>query len=78
MSSPGAEPDSCVRVLQDSEGKRRVRIFRCNTGTYYFEDEYFSEHPLERCWIPIRGGAVGFYDSEQTALRKVKANVDWL
>ena len=77
-SAPREEADPCVRVLQDAEGKRRVRIFRRHTGTYYFEDEYFGEHPMERCWIPIRGGAVGFYDSEQTALREAKANIDWL
>jgi hypothetical protein len=77
-SGPGEEADPCVHVLKDAEGKRRVRIFRRHTGTYYFEDEYFSEHPMERCWIPIRGGTVGFYDSEQTALREAKANIDWL
>ena len=77
-SAPGEDADPCVHVLQDADGKRRVRIFRRSTGTYYFEDEYFSDHPPERCWIPIRRASVGFYDSEQTALREAKASADWL
>ncbi len=77
-SAPSEDADRCVRVLQDAEGKLRVRILRRKTGTYYLEEEYFSEHPLERGWIQIRRGAVGFYDSEQTAIREAKANIDWL
>ena len=29
-------------------------------------------------WIPVTSGAVGFYDSEQTALREATAEIDWL
>ena len=74
----GAKADPCVRVVHDGEEKRRLRIFLHTTGSFYFQEDYFSEHPLEEGWIPVAGGAVGFYDSEQTALREAKANVDWL
>ena len=80
-SSPlgeGATADECVRLLQDKEAKRRLRIFLRHSGSFYFTEEYFSEHPLEKCWIPVAGGAVGFYDSEQTALREATAEIDWL
>ncbi len=80
-SSPrveGAAADQCVRLLQDEEAKRRLRIFLRHTGSFYFTEEYFSEHPLEECWIPVAGGAVGIYDSEQTALREATAEIDWL
>ncbi len=80
-SSPcgeGAAADPCVRLLHDGEAKRRLRIFLRPTGSFYFREEYFSERPLEECWIPVAGGGVGFYDSEQTALREATAELDWL
>ena len=76
-SPPPKDADPCVQVLQDAEGKRRVRILRRKSGTYYFEEQYFSEH-LEPAWIPNQHGAVGFYDTEQTAIREAKASLDWL
>ncbi len=76
--APSGQAAQCVRILQDEEGKRRVRIFLRDTGTFYFQEENFRDHPLEQCWVPASGGTVGFYDSEQTALREAKASIDWL
>ena len=77
-SSNPREGPRGLRLLHDGEAKRRLRIFLRHTGSFYFQEEYFSEHPLEECWIPVAGGGVGFYDSEQTALREATAELDWL
>lgn len=76
--APSGQAAQCVQIVQDEEGKRRVRIFLRDTGTFYFQEENLSDHPLEQCWVPVSGGTVGFYESEQTALREAKASIDWL
>ena len=57
-------------------GQKSCRSIRFSA--YYFEDESFSTHPAERCWIPVRHGPVGFYDSEQTALQEAKTSIAWV
>ena len=78
MDTPRRVADQCVRIVQDVGGKQRVRIFLRANGTFYFQEEYFSEHPSEQCWIPVSSQSVGFYDREATALREAKASIDWL
>ena len=70
--------DECVRVFYDEQRKRRVRILVRDTGTFYFQEEYVREEASERFWIPVGERAIGFYDSEETAIREARANVDWL
>ena len=45
-------PDERVKEIYDDAGKRRVAILRRESGSFYYQPEYFSEHPLEMCWIP--------------------------
>ena len=45
--APSGQAAQCVQIVQDEEGKRRVRIFLRDTGTFYFQEENFSDHPLE-------------------------------
>ncbi len=77
-SAAQGEADRCVALLHDEEAKRRLRIFVRDAGTFYCQEEYFSEHSLEQCWIPIGTRTVGIYDSEETALREARACIDWL
>jgi hypothetical protein len=71
-------PDERVKEIYDDAGKRRVVIFRREAGSFYYQLEHFSEHPLEMCWIPGRQLPIGIYESEERAETEARANVDWL
>ena len=68
-----------LRKIYDRTGKRRGILFRrCEPGRFGFEEQHFSEHPQERCWIPVGEKTAGLYDSEERAESEARANVDWL
>lgn len=69
---------STVQEIYDEDEERRVVIFRRGDGTFFYEEEYFSKHEHEMCWIPKKKQTIGFYDSRETALREAIANTDWL
>jgi hypothetical protein len=71
-------PDERVKEIHDDTGKRRVAIFRRESGSFYYQLEHFSEHPLEMCWIPSRQLSVGIYESAEKAENEARANVEWL
>jgi hypothetical protein len=70
--------DERVKEIYDKDAKRRVVIFRRASGSYSYEVEYLSEHPLEMCWVPARRRVVGFYESRERAESEARANVGWL
>jgi hypothetical protein len=70
-----------LRTIVDSTGKRRVLIVRRESGVYGFEEEHWSDEPLEQCWIPSRASrqyAFSICGSEDIALREAMGRVDWL
>ena len=71
-------PDERVKEIYDDAGKRRVAILRRESGSFYYQLEHFSEHPLEMCWIANRQLPIGIYESEEKAENEARANVDWL
>jgi hypothetical protein len=71
-------PDERVEEIYDDAGKRRVVIFRRESGSFYYVLEHFSVHPLEMCWIPNRQLPIGIYESKERAENEARANVDWL
>lgn len=70
--------DEKVKEIYDETKKRRVIILRRETNTFYYEEEYFSEYPLEMCWIPKGRQLTGFYDSQEKAESEAYANIEWL
>ena len=70
--------DEEVKEIYNADKKRRVIIYRNDSGTYGYAQEYFSEDPFEMCWIPSGGEVVGFYDSAETAEIEARGNIDWL
>ena len=70
--------DERVKEIYDDTRMRRVTIFRREAGSFYYQLEHFSEHPLELCWIPNRQLPIGVYESEGKAEHEARANVDWL
>ena len=69
---------SIVKELVARDGKRQVRIFRREDGTFGFESLRFSEDPLELCWIPHGRFSLCIAASEEMAEREARARVDWL
>ncbi len=67
-----------LKEIYDTERKRRVIILRWNTGTFGYEEEYFSEDIHEMCWIPKGRRIAGFYDTAERAEIEARANIDWL
>lgn len=70
--------DERVKEIYGGGGKRRVVIFRRDADSYFYEAEYFSEDPLEMCWIPAWRPMIGFYESRERAEAEARANIDWL
>jgi hypothetical protein len=70
--------DERIKEIYDNTMKRRIVIIRRETGSFYYEVEHFSEHPLEMCWIPNCLTPIGIYGNEEIAEREARSNVDWL
>ncbi|HEY2589884.1 MAG TPA: hypothetical protein VGI81_29335 [Tepidisphaeraceae bacterium] len=71
-------PDTVLRTISDSTGKRRVLIVRHANGAFGFEVEQWSDDPMERCWIRERQRPLSICGSEEIALREAMGRVDWL
>ena len=59
-----------VRNIYRKDGRRRVVIFRRSVGsfgenTFGFEEQYFSDEPLERCWCPLSQVPLSFCEREE-------------
>ncbi len=67
-----------IKEIYNADKKRRVIIYRGDSGRYGYEQEYFSEDPFEMCWIQTGRAVAGFYDNAETAEREARGNIDWL
>ncbi len=47
-------------------------------NTFGFEEQYFSDEPLERCWCPLSQVPLSFCETEEIAVREAHARVVWL
>ena len=70
--------DVCIREIYDASKKRRVLIIRRENGTFGYDEEYFSEEPLERCWISRGRFPLAVCDTESTALLEAMGRIEWL
>jgi hypothetical protein len=70
--------DKVVAEIYSQDQKKRVRIFVRESGTYYYEQDYFSEDEYEMCWVPLRQNPIGHYESQDIAAREAQGNIDWL
>lgn len=67
-----------VDILSHPSGKLRVIIFQRDDGSFGFEDQKFSDEPLELSWIPRGRYSVSFCDSAERATAEARGRVDWL
>lgn len=66
------------RVFYDAGRQRRVTIFRRDDSSFSFLEEYFSNEPLERCWLPSTAQrSIPFCDSFETAIREAAGRIEW-
>lgn len=67
-----------VRTIYDVAKKRRVVIFQGEDGSFGFEEQRFSDEPLEMCWIPFGRYSVCYCDTAERALVEARGRVSWL
>jgi hypothetical protein len=68
-----------VETIYASDRKRRVVIFRRDSGTYGYREEYHYKNDLARVegWASL-GGRACYYEDLETAKRELVENVAWL
>jgi hypothetical protein len=67
-----------VNEILNGAGDRKVVFYRRPTGTFYFEEWYFSSEPLEQCWIPLGCDRIGLYASAEIARQEASTSISWL
>ncbi len=70
--------EQILKILTHPDGKRRVLILRRESGVLGFEEEYWSELPLELCWCHQSQGSFGLLESVDTAEREARGRITWL
>jgi hypothetical protein len=68
--------DEVLQTLYSPDRTERVHIFRRESGTFGYEEVYFSNDEYEMCWVPR--GSLSVFDSAETALREERGRVSWL
>jgi len=67
-----------IQTITDKTLTRRVVVFRRDDGSFGFEEEWFSDEPLEKMWIPFGKYSVCRCDSEERALAEARGRVSWM
>jgi hypothetical protein len=67
-----------VQTIYDDAKKRRVIILQREDGSFGFEEQRFSDEPLEMCWIPFGRYSVCHCDTAERALVEARGRVTWL
>ena len=70
--------DELIKEIYSKDRDRRVEIIRRDTGTYFYQQCYFSGDPFEMCWIPLRQRSIGLFESAERAESEARSNIDWL
>ena len=65
-----------IQTIYDDSRKRRVIIFHRNDGSFGFEEEFFSDEPLELAWLP--SGRDSRCETAEGALVEACGRVEWL
>jgi hypothetical protein len=67
-----------VQTIYDDAKKRRVVILQREDGSFGFEEQRFSDEPLELSWIPFGRYSVCHCDTAARALVEARGRVAWL
>ena len=66
-----------VQTIYDDAKKRRVIILQRPDGSFGFEEQGFSDEPLEMRWIPFGRYSVCHCDTAERALFVASGRVTW-
>jgi len=68
-----------VETIYANDQKRRVVIFRRDSGSYGYREEYHYKNDLAHTegWASL-GGRACYYEDLETAKRELVENVAWL
>jgi len=67
---------SLKKAWVKADNTERVFIFENSDGSWGLWGDYFSDHEAEMCWCANDMGG-HFYDSEETAIKELKASYPW-
>ncbi len=70
--------DKIVKTIYSIDKKNKIDFIQKSNGTFYFEEEHFSEDPLEMYWITVYAQFQTICDSLDTAIREAKGRISWL
>jgi hypothetical protein len=70
--------DKVVKTICSIDGRQRVNFIQKSNNTFYFEEEYFSENPLEMSWISSGRQSLSICDSLESAIQEAKSRIAWL
>lgn len=66
-----------LKTIYSIDHTKRVNFIQKDNGHFYFEEEHFSDEPLEMCWLPVTR-QLSICDSIDTAMNEAKGNISWL
>jgi hypothetical protein len=65
-----------IRTIYSDSRKRRVIIFQRDDGSFGFDEEHFSDEPLELSWL--QAGYDSRCDTAERAFGEAQGRVPWL
>ena len=70
--------EETIREMYNEDRTRRVLIVKRKNGSFGYEEEYFSQDPMERCWCRYGQRPFSICDSVETALKEAEGRIEWL
>ena len=70
---------SPIDTLYSTDGKRRIVIFRRESGTFGYREERYFQNDIANTegWASLEGRSC-YWDTLETAKREISENVTWL
>ena len=70
--------ETTIKTFFSRDKLHRVLIVQRPNGHYGFEEEYFSQEPLEQCWVRTGQYPLAICDTPELAEREARGRVDWM
>ena len=70
--------ETVLHEIYDSNRARRVLIVQRSSGSFGYEEEYFSQEPLELCWCRLSQVPFCICQSAEIALKEARGRVAWV
>ncbi len=70
--------DMIVKEICHPSGWLRVRIVKRTRGYFSIEEDYWSDHPLERSWCSVSQPSFGIFEDALAAEKEARNRIEWL